>query len=140
MHYTVVFKKSDIQDIQRSQRSICNRRKKNKLQKREIVHLFKARACSVHTRPHDYFTVRKCFDNLVVDIKRKSGSHKKILCGHWCNSNQLMKHLFKSFFAKQDVHFIQNNTANTEHLRFYDDKVKIIILVKILLWFKVQSI
>lgn len=65
-----------------------------------MTYLFKARACSVHTWSHDNLTVRKCFYNLVIDIKRKSGSHKKILCCHWCNGDQLMKHLLKTFFAK----------------------------------------
>lgn len=65
-----------------------------------MTHLFKTSACSVHARSHNYLTVRKCFNNLVIYIERKSGSDKKILCGHWCNSNQLMKYLLKTFFTK----------------------------------------
>ena len=65
-----------------------------------MTHLFKTGACPVDTRSHDHLTVGKGFNNLVIYIKRKSCSDKKILCGHWCDSNQLMKHLFKAFFTK----------------------------------------
>lgn len=75
------------------------------------LNLLKTRACAMHARSHDYFTIRKIFHQLIIYIYRQSGCHKKILCWDWWRVDQTLKGPFKVLILIENIHLIQNDTV-----------------------------